>query len=617
MLLRLTALACLLAGSLAAQDQPLRAQAAIESARVYVGQSVAFQIKVDGSDSPEKPNMAPLMADFTIEESGGGANNSQSITIINGRMTRTVQQGYTFNYQLTPRREGSLVIPSLEIKADHRSARTQPMRVEALPPSEIEDFKLRQGLSSSKAYVGQPVMLTTVWYIGRNADQFKFQVPVFEDSRFQTIDPKRNITPTAQNDYFEAPLNDTRVIAKKGRGTLNGYSFVTVTFEKLLAALEPGKIQLPAATVAFRAVSGARGGGGSLFDDFFGGGMFGVRARYESFAIPSNRPTLEVLPLPQEGRPANFSGLIGRFGFEAQATPTEVNVGDPITLTVRVTGPEYLDFVRLPNFLEQSRLTADFRVPDEMAAGEKEGDAKVFTQTIRARTARATEIPPLEFNYLDPSTGQYVTARTEPIPLTVHGSRIVTAADAEGVGREAVEQSRLESTQGGVAQNYEAPDALESRAAGLAATLRSPPWLAILFGPPLAFLALWAWTLRRRRDADPKRKAVSKAFKRLERSLQALHQDSRFADELLGGLREYLGARLDLPAGAMTFSDVKGPLADRGVEAAQLDELRGIFETCEASRYAGGSLGGMSPEELRAKTRRLLGELEQRLGASR
>jgi hypothetical protein len=616
-LLRLTALAWLLAGALEAQDQSLRAQAAIESARVYVGQSVAFQIKVDGSDSPDKPNLAPLMADFTVEESGGGASNSQSITIVNGRMSRTVQQGYTFNYQITPRRQGVLAIPSLEVRADTRLARTQPMRVEAIPPSEIEDFKLRQSLSSAKAYVGQPVTLTTVWYIGRNADQFKFQVPVLEDSRFQTIDPKRNITPTAQNDYFEAPLNDTRVIAKKGRGTLNGYNFVTVTFEKLLAALEPGQYQLPASTVAFRAVAGMRGGGGSLFDDFFGGGVFGTRARYESFAIPSNRPALEVLPLPEEGRPANFSGLIGKFAFEAQATPTDVNVGDPITLTVKVTGPEYLDFVRLPNFLDQSRLTADFRVPDEMAPGEKQGEAKVFTQTIRARTARAAEIPPLEFNFLDPTTGRYVTAGTEPIPLTVHGQRIVTAADAEGLGPEAVEQARLESTQGGIAQNYENLDALQSRPAGLAGSLRSPFWLAVLIGPPLAFLGLWAWTLRRRRQADPRRQAVGKAFRRLEESLDALHQDSRFADELLGGLREYLGARLDLPAGAMTFRDVKAPLEARGAEPAELDELRGIFETCEASRYAGGSLRGMSPAELREKTRRLLGEWERRLGGPR
>lgn len=616
MWIRLALLALAIAGSLPAQ-QTLRAQAAIENNRVYVGQPFAFQIKVEGSDSPAKPDMSALMADFSVEESGGGANNSQSITIVNGRMTRTVQQGYTFNYQLTPTRAGQLNIPSFVVKAGDQSARTQPMRVQVLPPSEIEDFKLRQALSSTRAYVGQPVMLTTVWYIGRNVDQFKFTVPVFEDSRFETLDPRRNVTPTANNDYFEAPVNDSRVVAKKGRGSLNGYSFVTVTFEKLLAPLQAGKVQLPSSTVAFRALNTSRRGSGSLFDDFFGGGMFSARAMYESFAIPSNRPTLEVLPLPDQGRPANFSGLIGEFGFAAEASPTEVNVGDPITLTVSVTGPEYLDFVKLPNFLEQSRLTADFKVPDEMAPGEKKGKAKVFTQTIRARTARASQIPPLEFNYLDPDSGQYVTAKTDPIPLTVHGSRIVTAADAEGVGPQGAEQSELESREGGIAQNYEALDALESQSIGLLNTLRSPLWMAILLGPPLAFLALWGWTLARRRQADPRQQAVSKAYKRLEQGLETLHQDARFADELLERLRAYLGARLELPPGALTFNDVQAPLAARGVSPEQLAELRGIFETCEASRFAGGSLGGMSPDELREKTRSLLSQLEQRLGAGR
>ncbi len=617
MLCRLTIAVCLLAGSLSAQQQTLRAQAAVANNRVYVGQPFAFQVKVDGSDSPEKPNMAPLMADFDIQESGGGANNSQSITIVNGRMTRTVQQGYTFDYQLTPKRDGMLSIPSLVVKAGDQTARTQPMRIQVLPPSEIEDFRLRQSLSSSRVYVGQPVLLTTVWYIGRNVDQFNFTVPVFDDPRFETIDPRRNITPTSNNDYFEAPVNDSRVVAKKGRGTLDGFSFVTVTFEKLLAASQPGKIQLPSSTVAFRALNTTRRGTGTLFDDFFSGGMFSTRAMYENFAIPSNRPTLEVLPLPEEGRPANFSGLIGQFGFEARAEPTEVNVGDPITLTVRVTGPEYLDFVKLPNFLEQQRLTADFKAPEEMAPGEKDGNAKVFTQTIRARTARVTEIPPLEFNYLDPSTGKYVIAHTDPIPLTVHGSRIVTAADAEGVGPQGVEQSELESREGGIAQNYEALDALENQSIGLLNTLRSPLWLAILFGPPLAFLGLWAWTWSRRRGSDPRQQAVSKAYQRLEQGLETLHEDSRFADELLERLRDYLGARLDLPPGALTFNDVRGPLASRGVDEDQLSELKGIFETCEASRYAGGSLGGMSRAELREKTRSLLNSLEQRLGAGR
>lgn len=616
MLARLTLLLCLLAASLPAQ-QTLRAQAAIENNRVYVGQAFAFQIKVEGSDAPAKPNMSPLMADFSVEETGGGANNSQSITIVNGRMTRTVQEGYTFNYQLTPKRAGQLSIPSLVVEAGDQTARTQPMRVQVLPPSEIEDFKLRQALSSNRAYIGQPVMLTTVWYIGRNVDQFNFTVPVFEDQRFETLDPSKGITPTANNDYFEAPVNDSRVVAKKGRGSLDGFSFVTVTFEKLLAPRKIGKFQLPSSTVAFRALNTSRRGSGSLFDDFFGGGMFSARAMYESFAIPSNRPTLEVLPLPEEGRPANFSGLIGDFGFAAEATPTEVNVGDPITLTVTVTGPEYLDFVKLPNFLEQSRLTADFKVPDEMAAGEKKGKVKVFTQTIRARTARATEIPPLEFNYLDPSSGEYVVAKTDAIPLTVHGSRIVTAADAEGVGPQGVEQSELESREGGIAQNYEALDALESRSIGLLNTLRSPLWLFLLLGPPLAFFGLWGWTWARRRDSDPQRQAVSKAYKRLEHGLETLHQDSRFADELLERLRDYLGAQLELPPGALTFNDVNRPLALRGVTQAQLAELRGIFETCEASRYTGGSLGGMSPAELREKTRKLLSELEQRLGAGR
>ncbi|MBI1353882.1 MAG: hypothetical protein GC160_06010 [Acidobacteria bacterium] len=615
MLLRLAALVSALA-CVASAQQPLRAQAAVESDRVYVGQAFGLQIKVSGSDSPQPPNMSPLMADFSYEDAGGGANNSQSITIINGRMTRTVDEGYTFNYQLTPKRAGVLAIPSLTIQAGSQTARTQPMRIQALPPSEIEDFKLRQELSAKRIYLGQPVMLTTTWYIGRNVDQFNFQVPVLEDPRFESFDPKHNAPPAANSDYFDAPVNDTRVTARKGRGTIDGFSFVTVTFEKLLAPRQAGKIELPAATVAFRARASMRRSP-SLFDDFFSGGMFGTRTTFESFAIPSNRPVLEVLPLPEQGRPADFSGLIGQFAFEASATPTDVNVGDPITLTVRVSGPEYLDLARLPNFLTQGRLTADFKVPDDMAPGEMQGRSKVFTQTIRARTARAAEVPPLEFNFFDPEKGEYVTAATAPIPLTVHGSRIVTAADAEGLGPAGSAQTAIESQQGGIAQNYEALDALRNRSIGLLDTLRSPLWLLVLFGPPLAFVGLWSWTALRRRADDPRQKAVAEASARLESLLAEPGSQDRFADELMERLRAYLGARLELPPGALTFADVRGPLAARGLEPSALDDLRAVFEACEASRYAGGVLGADSAASVRDKTRRALAAIEKTLGGGR
>ncbi|MEZ5363746.1 MAG: BatD family protein [Bryobacterales bacterium] len=141
------------------------------------------------------------------------------------------------------------------------------------------------------------------------------------------------------------------------------------------------------------------------------------------------------MPLPEQGKPANFSGLIGNFHFDAHAVPTAVSVGDPITLTIRVSGPEYLDYVRLPDLAQQTELVEGFKIPEEMAAGEIVDRAKVFSQTIRAKDPRITEIPELDFSYFDPDRGEYMVGRTDPIPIEVSGTRVLTLSDAEAPGQ--------------------------------------------------------------------------------------------------------------------------------------------------------------------------------------
>ena len=100
-----------------AEAQQLSIQAVVEQQEVFLGQSFIFQIQISGSDSPEAPNVEAI-ADFDVESLGGRINNSQSVTVINGRMNRVIRRGYTFSYRLTPKR--------LELLS-------RPLRVEPAP----------------------------------------------------------------------------------------------------------------------------------------------------------------------------------------------------------------------------------------------------------------------------------------------------------------------------------------------------------------------------------------------------------------------------------------------------------------------------------------------------
>jgi len=572
----------------AAGGGPLSATADVEKDELFLGESITFQVEITGSDHPGEPDLSAL-TDFRVEPLGGQTRNSESITIINGRMSRVVRRGYVFSYRLTPKRTGRLVIPALEVDADGQRLRTEPIVISVNEPAETEDFKLRLTLSKTKCYVGEPVTLTVTWYIGKEVRGFQFMLPFLDDRRFRVHDAEVEIDRTKS--YLRVPLESGEVVAEKGQGRLDGQTYATVSFSKVLIPSRAGTFDIARATVVFDALVGYRRSR-DIFDDFFSDDFFGgSRGVYERFVVPSNSPTLTVLELPAEGRPANFAGHVGRYRIHATASPTEANVGDPITLVITLSGPDYLRDVELPPLSSQPALARDFKIPQEMAAGKVEGKTKVFTQTIRATHAGVTQIPPIALAYFDTDSGKYDVARSRPIPLTIHGTRVVTARDAEG--RElSTPKSELTVWSQGIAHNYEDLSILENQRYGLAALIDRPFWAATTLGPMAIYcLLLISTTMVRQARADPEGRKARRSYGRLRKRLQAAAAAagaSEVSREVLEAFREYLGSKLRLTSSAITYRDVESPLAERGVPGEMLQELRSLFQECEAGQYAGG-----------------------------
>ena len=579
------------------------ARAAVEKTEVYVGESFIFQIQIGGHDAPEEPNVSAIKA-FAVQLLGGQQNSSSSVTIVNGQVTQNIRRGYIFNYRLTPKKVGNLTIPSIVVPAGGQRVRTQPVAIRALKPTETGDFKLRMELSQKKCYVGQPITLTVTWYIGKNVEGFQFGMPVLTDTRFDIADLNTKIDPNERDLYLRIPLEKGEVIGKKGRQTLDGKDYMTVRFQKILIPKKSGILKIPQGTVAFNAVVGYQNRRRSRnpFDDFFKRGR--KQANYRKFVIPSNIPVLTVMDLPKSGQPKGYSGLVGKYSMVARAVPTEVSVGDPITLTIQVRGPEYVDNIELPPLHQQKALVRDFKIPEEIAPGKVEGHIKTFTQTLRAKHSNVEAIPSIELPYFDVEGGIYAVARTEPVPLTVKATRIITAKDAEG--REGREEAKIEpeTWTGGITHNYEDLSVLKDQAYGPNMWIRSPVWMALTGLPPLFYFILLASTaIIRRRNTDPaarqSRRAYGDLLKRLGKYRGPVLDDlPQVYASVLGAFRQYLGGKLCLAPGALTYNDVEDILRKRGVEGDVLGRLKKLFDECEASRFAGNVRDGDEPPAL-------------------
>jgi len=568
----------LLGGGVPARaQQSLSAQGAVSSESVFVGEPFRFQIQVSGSESLPKPDVSGITA-FQVTYQGGGANSSTSMTIINGKMTREVRRGYNFNYELIAKRPGRLTIPSIQVEDGDRQARTRPIEIEARQPEETDDFKLRLELSKADVYVGETLLLDVTFYYQSEVENPQLNLPLTELPGFEFYDQ-------------EAPKG-------KDMAILDGERYRTMRLRKAMIPTRAGDYDVPPATLTFRGMVGFR----TMQDLFFGPSR---RRQFRRLVIPSNELELRVRPLPEQGRPALFAGHVGDYRLQAEASPQEVNVGDPITLTLTLSGPDFLDHVSAPPLREQESLQRDFRLPREMAAGTVEGRVVTFTQTIRPVNEDVREIPPIELPYFDPEEERYRTARSSAIPLEVRPTRVVTASDAEGADPVAGAPQEVENRSQGIAHNYEDLGALRPRNFEVTTWLGSAGFWSVVALPPVVYFALLLWVHHtRRRRAEPERVRAERAFARFSEAAGK----ASLPDDVLKAFRGYFGDKFRLSAGALTCRDVEEALRGRDVAEETLREIRRIFEAAEASRYAGGAAADGA--DLAARSRAVVEELE-------
>jgi len=599
----------------AAAAQEITVQAYVESETVYMGETFIYQIVVDGADNATPPDVSAFGPDLSAQFLGGQNSSSQSITVINGKMERQVQRRYVMQFNLTPRRKGQLTIPAVPVKVKDQILRTNPVVVGVDTPVETQDFKLRMTLSRSSCYVGEPVVLTVTWYIGRDVEEFAFSMPVLGSGDFAIETPEVKIDQSKR--YYRIPVGGQEVIAEKGTGMLDGRNYATISFKKALIPKRAGALAVPEMSVQCAAVSGNLRGR-AFFDDFFNDNFFGARrGAMKKYVVPSNALALAVKDLPREGKPANFAGLVGDYRIAAGASPLDVSVGDPITLKVTLGGPDYLGSVDLPPLGDQPELSTYFKIPDERADGKIAGKSKVFTQTIRAKNESVKEIPPISLSYFDTKKGRYETVSTVAIPIVVHPTKVVTAVDAEGVSSGPI-GSPLEGWKQGIAYNYEGPAVLESQQFGLLSALASPSWLAALFLPLGAYVALLSATVaRRRREADVEGRMARSAFRRLRRRLEAIRRGgasgAQLCEQVLGAMREYLGDRFSTAGSTLTTADVVRILEEKGAPGEAIEAIRAVMGSCEAGAYAGDHSPAADRDGFMVRAREAAEKLERQL----
>lgn len=447
-------------------------------------------------------------------------------------------------------------------------------------------------------------------------------VPVEIKAYFRAgVSASLNGLPMLSSDAFA--LNKLSDQPEQTRESINGAPYTVVTWTTSLSAVKAGgyplNLDLPV-MVRVKERGQRRGGGRNPFKDFFGDNSpfgdspfddsffddFFANATEKPLTLHTNGEVVKIKALPTRGRPADFSGAVGKFNITSDASTASGATGDPLKLKISVTGQGNFDRVSTPGLPASAgwksyKPSAHF----EPNGNETTAGTKTFEQSIIPLKAGPQDIPAIHFSYFDPDTQSYVTKTSAPIHVEIAPGVVVPPAAA--VSAPATNAPQTD------ADGLAADEAMPARATSSLRPLVLTPWFIAANAAMLAALAVGAILrrLRLRRADDPERRQSALAEEAVNASLAAMDaalqkKDApRFFHAARRALQERLAARWHVRASHVTLPEIRTRLNGHG------EAVRAVFQTADELAYSGRCFTTPDLQQWRALVKDQLQELSQ------
>jgi hypothetical protein len=518
---------------------------------------------------------------------------SSHVNIVQQQITSSVSH----NFSIAPQRAGEFTIPAMTVDAGGERLTTQPIKLRVLKPeappsgavesgSQLAFLKLQ--LPKKELYLGETIPIQLELYLHSSVRH----VPQFQLTAFPSDG-----------------CSVGKMIQRENRRSQVGNTLYTVIpWSFSLKPIKTGTLSLGPVTanVVLELASG-RGRSDPFFERFGLRDLFG--GEQKQLVLASDAASLQCLDLPKENIPAGFKGAVGSFTMNVSAGPTNVAVGDPITVHVKLAGRGDFDSLTLPEQLAWK----DFKTYPPSTKVDTAGDplgiqgSKIFEQVIIPQNADIKELPPLTFSFFDPEQKAYRTLAPPEVKLVVRpgGSAplptIATANRAAQPEPPAQDIVPIKTRLGTVAQ--------------ISPPLIQQPWFVALQGVPVvAWFSTLVW--RRRAESlakNPRLRRQRQVANLIRDGLLDLRRQAaenkseEFFAALFRLLQEQLGERLDLPSSSITEAVIEEHLRPRGAPEALLNHVQELFHACNLARYA----KARSSEELAALCSRLATTLRE------
>ena len=558
---------------------------------VYAGDNFTVRFVVDARASDFR---GPSFKGFSLR-SGPNTSSSSNFSFVNGQMTSSVQTVYS--YTLTADIEGSFTVGPASCTADgnkitsssftikvekadparqqQRQQQQQRQRQQAYDPwaqqpqqaAEIDSKSLfaRASVNKANPWQGEQIIVTYKIYTQVPISQFAIdKLPGNKGFWAEDLSEGRQIK------QYEETIGDRRYqVAEIRRGALFAQESGKLT-------IEPLDLNVLAMVQRQRRRTGTIL---DLFDDPF----FSAREAVER-PLSTSRISVNVRPLP--AAPEGFTGGVGRFDVQGGLSLDKVKANEAVSYRVTISGNGNLMLVNapIPDFpsvfeVYDPQIDDNIKRTDNGISG-----SRTYEWVLIPRSQGHYTIPPLQFVYFDPSSGQYITKTIAKQEIEVE------KGDARNLAHTASKDDvRLLNSD----INYIHP-------VGKLSPLRSTDHAGLAFwlvfaAVVLLTVAVLVFTKRRQlaeQDVAGMRmkRAIRLARKRLKRAEAHLRDgdSNRFYEEIYRAIWGCLSDKYSIELSKLSRETVTECLVGKQVPPQQQESIMKVLQDVDLARFAPG-----------------------------
>lgn len=554
--------------------------AAVSKNKVAVGEAFQVQFSLSGPGSGMK---LPNLSDFDVLQ---GPFQSSSTSITNGSVT----QSTSITYVIGAKKEGKFTIGPATVNSNGTTLQSNPITIEAVKGSgntgnqgsanngqgvtpgsanSSDNVFVKALVNKSKVYVGEEVAVTFKLY---------FRVDIL------------NLNVTAMPSFDGFFLQDAKQNQNQVNETVDGVTYAVTEIKRTFAIPQhAGKLSIDPLEVECVVRQRSNKRPTSLIEQMMGGGFENV-----SFKTKSKPVSIDVLPLPEAGKPAGFTGAVGDYSYKVELSKDKVKANEAVNLLITLSGKGNIKLVEAPKVaFPEDFETYDPKVKENISVGAGVGGSKTFDYLMIPRHEGNYKINNLDFTFFNPAKNEYVTIPSPELSIHVDkgdagsaSANVYSPANKTDVRELGTDIRYIETSDLHLADK----DDYFFNSGGFWAGLISP------------FFAFFGFIFYRRRTIEQNKDAVAvksrKATKMAKKRLSAAEEHLRSANkelfylEISQALYGYISDKLNIAGADINKETIAGLLKSRSVSEATTAQLISTLDNCEYARYAPSAVSG-------------------------